>query len=57
MSKLKDKKYKRFGDIKHIRNNGSEFWSAENLLQYWSTINGKICKRYKTYRSESLTVN
>lgn len=25
MSQLKDKEYKRFEDIKHIRNDGSEF--------------------------------
>ncbi len=28
MSKLEAKKYKRFEDIKHIRNDGSGFWLA-----------------------------
>ena len=31
MSKLKAKEYKRFEDIKHIRDDGSEFWSAREL--------------------------
>lgn len=31
MGKLKGKEYKRFEDIKHIGNNGSEFWSAREL--------------------------
>ena len=31
MSKLKDKEYKRFEDIKHIRDDGSEFWLAREL--------------------------
>ena len=31
MSKLKAKEYKRFEDIKHIRNDGSEFWSSREL--------------------------
>ncbi len=31
MSSLKGKEYKRFEDIKHIREDGSEFWSAREL--------------------------
>ncbi len=31
MSDLKGKEYKRFEDIKHIREDGSEFWSAREL--------------------------
>lgn len=31
MSQLKDKEYKRFEEIKHITNDGSEFWSARKL--------------------------
>ena len=42
MSKLKAKEYKRFEDIKHIRNDGSEFGQLESWHQPWSTINGKI---------------
>ncbi|MDR2727530.1 MAG: hypothetical protein LBB56_00225 [Chitinispirillales bacterium] len=31
MSELKVKEYKRFEDIKHIRTNGGEYWSAREL--------------------------
>lgn len=31
MLELKDREYKRFEDIKHIRKDGSEFWSAREL--------------------------
>jgi DNA-damage-inducible protein D len=31
MSQLKAKEYKRFEDIRHIRDDGSEFWSAREL--------------------------
>ena len=31
MRKLKGKEYKRFEDIKHIREDGSEYWSAREL--------------------------
>ena len=31
MSSLKGKEYKRFEDIKHIRDDGSEYWSAREL--------------------------
>ena len=31
MSNLKGKEYKRFEDIKHIREDGSEYWSAREL--------------------------
>ena len=31
MGELKDKEYKCFEDIKHIRNDGSEYWSAREL--------------------------
>lgn len=49
MSRLKDKEYKRFEDIKHIRNDGSEFWSARELapaLEYnkWENFH-KVIKR------------
>lgn len=49
MIQLKDKEYKRFEDIKHIRNNGSEFWSARELapaLEYnkWENFH-KVIKR------------
>lgn len=49
MSKLKAKEYKRFEDIKHIRNDGSEFWSARELaptLEYnkWENFH-KVIKR------------
>ena len=43
MLELKDREYKRFEDIKHIRKDGSEFWSARELapaLEYtrWETF-------------------
>lgn len=49
MSQLKDKEYKRFEDIKHIRNDGSEFWSDRELapaLEYnkWENFH-KVIKR------------
>lgn len=49
MSQLKDKEYKRFEDIKHVRNNGNEFWSARELalvLEYnkWENFQ-KVIKR------------
>lgn len=49
MGKLKDKEYKRFENIKHIRNDGSEFWSARELataLDYnkWENFH-KVIKR------------
>ena len=31
MIELKDKEYKRFENIKHIRDDGSEYWSAREL--------------------------
>ncbi len=31
MSELKTKEYKKFESIKHIRNDGSEFWNAREL--------------------------
>ena len=31
MSELKTIEYKRFEDIKHIREDGSEYWSAREL--------------------------
>ena len=31
MKELKAKEYKRFEDIKHIREDGSEYWSAREL--------------------------
>ena len=31
MSNLKAKEYKKFEDIKHIRKDGSEYWSAREL--------------------------
>ena len=49
MSELKGKEYKRFEDIKHIREDGSEFWSARELgpvLDYvkWENFN-RVIKR------------
>lgn len=49
MSKLEDKEYKRFEDIKHIRTDGSEYWSARELapaLEYnkWENFY-KVIKR------------
>ena len=49
MSSLKGKDYKRFEDIKHIREDGSEYWSARELapvLEYakWDTFH-KVIKR------------
>lgn len=31
MDELKDKEYKRFEEIKYIREDGTEFWSAREL--------------------------
>ncbi len=31
MTSLKGKEYRKFEDIKHIREDGSEFWSAREL--------------------------
>ena len=47
MSSLKGKEYKRFEDIKHIREDGSEYWSARELaptLEYtqWRTFENVI---------------
>ena len=44
MSKLNAKEYKKFEDIKHIRENGSEYWFARELadvLDYteWRNFN------------------
>ena len=33
MPSLKGKEYKRFEDIKHIRDDGSEYWSARDIQQ------------------------
>lgn len=49
MRQLKGKEYKKFEDIKHIRNDGSEFWSARELapaLEYnkWENFH-KVIKR------------
>ena len=49
MSSLKGKEYKRFEDIKHIREDGSEYWSARELapvLEYtkWENFH-KVVKR------------
>ena len=49
MSQLKGREYKRFEDIKHIRNDGSEFWSARELapaLEYnkWENFH-RVIKR------------
>ena len=49
MSELKGKEYKRFEDIKHVRNDGSEYWSARELaetLEYtqWRNFE-KVIKR------------
>ena len=47
MSSLKGKEYKRFEDIKHIREDGSEYWSARELapaLEYtqWRNFDNVI---------------
>ena len=47
MPSLKGKEYKRFEDIKHIRNDGSEYWSARELapvLEYakWDNFHNVI---------------
>lgn len=52
MSKLKAKEYKRFEDIKHIRNDGSEFWSSRELAptleqNKWENFH-KVIKSAKT---------
>lgn len=49
MGELKGKEYRRFEDIKHIRNDGSEFWSARELapaLEYnkWENFH-KVIRR------------
>jgi DNA-damage-inducible protein D len=49
MRELKDKEYKRFEDIKHIRGDGSEYWSARELasvLDYteWRNFNKVLNK-------------
>ncbi len=49
MSDLTDKEYKRFEDIKHVREDGSEYWSARELapaLDYskWENFQ-KVIKR------------
>ena len=49
MTPLKGKEYKRFEDIKHIREDGSEYWSARELgpaLEYskWENFH-KVIKR------------
>jgi len=31
MMELKASEYKRFEDIKHVRNDGTEYWSARKL--------------------------
>lgn len=42
MTELKAKEYKKFEDIKHIREDGSEFWSARELADALNILNGKI---------------
>ena len=49
MSELRGKEYKRFEDVKHIREDGSEYWSARELapvLEYakWDNFH-KVIKR------------
>ena len=49
MPSLKEKEYNRFEDIKHIRDDGSEYWSARELapvLEYakWDNFH-KVIKR------------
>ncbi len=49
MAELKTKEYKKFEDIKHIREDGSEFWSARELadaLEYTQWRNfSKVIER------------
>ena len=38
MKELKVQEYKRFEDIKHIREDGSEYWSARELQKVLGEI-------------------
>ena len=42
VKELKAREYKRFEDIKQIRTDGTEFWSARELAPALSILNGKI---------------
>lgn len=45
MSKLIAKEYKRFEDIKQVREDGSEYWSARDLHWHLIIHNGEIFKK------------
>ena len=45
MSDLKGIEYKRFEDIKHIREDGSEYWSARELGPALDLQNGRILQK------------
>lgn len=45
MTELKAKEYKKFEDIKRIREDGSEFWSARELADALIIQNGKIFQK------------
>lgn len=62
MSKLEAKEYKRFEDIKHIRDDGSECWSARELsneLEYteWRNFNKVIDKAKLACRNNGFEVD
>ena len=42
MSDLKGKEYKRFEDIKRIREDGSEYWSARELAPALDYVQWRI---------------
>lgn len=42
---LKAKEYKKFEDIKYVREDGSEYWSARELTAVLDYPNGETFKR------------
>ena len=60
MPSLKGKEYKRFEDIKHIREDGSEYWSARELapaLEYtqWRNFENVIKRAMIACENSGLT--
>ncbi len=49
MSDLKGIEYKRFENIKHIREDGSEYWSARDV--------GRILRTFKIKKNVEVTDN
>lgn len=45
MSNLKAKEYKKFEDIKYVRKDGSEYWSARELVIVLDILSGETFKR------------